>query len=78
MKKQLLKKKIVGSLCEWNPEVGQPAEYRETSFKGWVEYYGCPNKATTIVGANGQWRLCNECKKLLKFKRFRKHTRIKK
>lgn len=53
--------------CEWNPE------------KSRAKYYGepCPNEATTIVGADGRWRLCDFCAALPAFKRFRSRIPIR-
>lgn len=38
--------------CEWDPAAGAPAE---DSTKG------CPNRATQIVGADGDLRACDSC-----------------
>ena len=47
--------------CEWNWEAGRPAYYNDP-------WHAC---ATWIVGADGQWRLCDACAKLPRFRRFR-------
>ncbi len=55
-------------MCEWNPELDQPA----TRLGEVVT--GCPNEATVVVGANGQYHLCESCSKLPRFKRFSKRS----
>lgn len=47
--------------CEWNPEENRAAFENE-----------CHDHATVIVGADGDWRLCEKCAALPEFKRFRK------
>lgn len=49
------------SLCEWNPDEGRAADGTEKPH----------GKATTVVGARGQWHLCAECAALPEFRRFR-------
>jgi hypothetical protein len=60
-------------LCEWDPEENQPARYIPDTEQSW----GCPNDAALIVGANGQWRLCESCAALPKFNRFRRRKPIR-
>jgi hypothetical protein len=53
------------SRCEYNPTLKVPA----------LEPPGdtdCPNEATVVVGAKGQWHLCESCAALPDFKQFRK------
>ena len=66
----------VGDRCEWDPERNVPADYIPVG-AGMVDYLGCPNDATLVVGADGKWRLCAECAALPRFKRFRKRVPIK-
>jgi hypothetical protein len=60
-------------MCEWDPEESQPARY----IPGTDQHWGCPNDAEIIVGAKGQWRLCESCAALPEFKRFRKRKQIR-
>jgi len=53
------------SRCEWDP-----ANDRHALILG-DKYEGCANQATTCVGADGQWHLCDDCAALSRFKRFR-------
>ena len=53
--------------CEWNPTANRPCYYGEEH-----------SSADVIVGANGQWRLCEGCASLQKFKHFRKRKPINK
>ena len=46
--------------CEWSPRDGRAAYADEVHAK-----------ADVIVGADGQWRLCESCAALPHFKRFR-------
>ena len=55
--------------CEWNPRTNQPAWSNELHFR--------TTKAEVIVGANGQWRLCQSCAALPVFRRFRKRIPIR-
>ncbi len=52
--------------CEYSPERGDAAYEHEVHAS-----------ATVIVGANGRWRLCDQCAALPKFNRFKVRTRIK-
>lgn len=52
--------------CEWNPEKSEPTESKKLSHA----------EATWIVGAKGQWRLCDKCVELPEFKRYRVRKRI--
>lgn len=52
------------SLCEWDPERGEPARIGD----------GCERAAVLSVGANGQFHLCAECAALPRFKRFRRRV----
>ena len=60
--------------CEWNPTQSIPASsipVVENGKRVWRNYRGCPNDATLIVGAEGQWRLCQACSELPEFRRFK-------
>ena len=63
-------------LCEWNPETNNESEVIFENNRYF--HHGCPNFAQKLVGANGDYRLCNNCAALPKFKRFRKIKNIKK
>ena len=52
--------------CEWNPEKNRASYYDETHAQ-----------AKVILGANGTWRLCEECAKLPYFKHYRVRRKIK-
>ncbi|MGI9492181.1 MAG: hypothetical protein ACR2QF_07270 [Geminicoccaceae bacterium] len=52
--------------CEWEPRWNRAADFDD----------GCTNQAVWLVGSNGQWRLCDSCASLPKFKAFRKRTKI--
>lgn len=54
--------------CEWNPEEGRAAYDADKHYR--------KNRATVIVGADGDWRLCASCAELPEFKRFRRRKRI--
>lgn len=47
--------------CEWNPSEGRTAYYHEVHAS-----------ATILVGADGQYRLCEDCAALPEFKQFKK------
>lgn len=51
--------------CEYNPEEKRAAYEHEVHAS-----------AVWIIGANGQWRLCDSCAALPEFKRFKKRKRI--
>lgn len=53
--------------CEWHPGAGRPAYDNEVHAQ-----------ATFVVGAKGQWRLCNECSKLPQFSKYRSRKPINK
>jgi len=63
--------------CEWNPEANESACATYDSNNYVENHYGCQNEATIMVGANGQWHLCESCAKLPKFKRFRVRKPLK-
>lgn len=52
----------MGDGCEWSPKHGR------ATFDNERHHLTC--RATTIVGAKGQWRLCDSCAALPAFKRF--------
>ena len=54
--------------CFWCPEEDRPAYDTD------VHYQTVP--AAVIVGANVTWRLCEECAKLPRFRRFRSRRKI--
>lgn len=54
--------------CEWNP-------LRNSAAFSWDEHTRT-TQAEWLVGANGQWRLCDRCSKLWAFRRFRVRKRI--
>lgn len=47
--------------CEYDPETGDAAE----------EGAGCDRPAVVVVGAMGQWHLCEQCAALPAFRRYR-------
>ena len=51
--------------CEWNPE-----EQRAC----WDFEVHAP--AVWIIGAKGQWRLCDDCAQLPEFKRFKVRRKV--
>lgn len=51
--------RIITDPCEYNPSADRPAYSNEVHAV-----------AEWVVGANGQWRLCDSCAALPKFKRF--------
>ena len=55
--------------CEWNPSENRAAYDIDD------HYLNTP--ARVIVGADGQWRLCESCAALPRFKRFRKRVPIR-
>lgn len=55
--------------CEWNPVDDRPAWDTDEHYR--------TTPAVLIVGANGQWRLCWDCARLLRFKWYRKRRRIR-
>ena len=57
-----------GDGCEWNP-----TEER-ASWSGDVHFDATP--AAVIVGADGQWRLCESCAALPHFARFKSRKPI--
>lgn len=58
-------------LCEWDPTNNEPAHYVERP-RPFVTYrQGCLNKATVLVGSKGDWRLCESCSKLKRFRLYR-------
>lgn len=62
--------KNASKLCEWDPSKNGPAQ--GVPVNGYyVQYSGCENEATILVGAHGEWRLCALCARLSEFKRFR-------
>jgi hypothetical protein len=49
--------------CEWTPGADRPA---------WsVDEHTRTVRAAVLLGANGEWRLCESCAALPRFKRFR-------
>ncbi len=52
--------------CEWNQKKGRAAYDYEVHAR-----------ADLVVGAKGEWRLCNECAALPRFSRFRKQTPVR-
>lgn len=57
-----------GSGCEYNPDEHRAVYGHED------HYHEAP--AVWIVGAKGQWRLCDSCAKLPEFRRYRKRQQI--
>lgn len=55
-----------GGWCEWNPFEGRALWGGEESHA----------LATVIVGAKGEWMLCDECAALHEFRRFKKRKAI--
>ena len=63
--------------CEWDPANKRPAQgHYDDRTREWTNYEGCRNPAEILVGAKGQWRLCQHCAVLPEFRRFRKRRRI--
>ena len=54
--------------CEWNPSNDSPAYDTDEHYRN--------TDATMLVGADGQWRLCDSCAKLPRFNEFRTRKRI--
>lgn len=50
--------------CEWNPKTMSGAYESDTHFR--------ETRATMLVGADGQWRLCRSCAELPYFARYNK------
>jgi hypothetical protein len=54
--------------CEWSPGDNRPA---------WtIDRHHRETPATIIVGADGQWRLCDACAALPRFRRYRTRKKI--
>ena len=53
--------------CEYNPETKEPSCDTDDHFRGVL--------ASWVVGANGKWRLCDDCARLPEFRRLRKRER---
>jgi hypothetical protein len=49
--------------CEWNPDTNQPSEYGDDHFES--------VQAEVMIGANVDFRICRQCAKLPRFKRYR-------
>lgn len=49
--------------CEWDPSIGDAAHSDSAHCR--------TVRSTVIVGAHGQWRLCQSCSELPEFKRYR-------
>lgn len=64
--------------CEWNPAEGEPSTYAHINgpLPKKIDYYGCQNTSTQIIGHNGKWRLCDSCAALPEFKKYRKRKEI--
>lgn len=63
-------------LCEWDPVNNRPARYVDRP-KPYLSYReGCTDKATLLVGSEGQWRLCDHCAGLKRFKGYRTRKEI--
>lgn len=61
----------VGDGCEWDPSTNKPATVGSA--------HSVTTPATLIVGAQGNWRLCEECAALPRFRRYRvRKTIVKK
>jgi hypothetical protein len=62
---------MISELCEWDPERNKASRwfppYEDT-------YRGCGNRATILVGAHGEWRLCARCASLPRFARFKRRA----
>jgi len=52
---------VEAEACEWDPDTGEAA----------VVGGGCKNPATVVLGAVGEWHLCESCAALPVFKRFK-------
>lgn len=55
--------------CEWDPEAASAATDDSPHFK--------TTRATVLVGAKGQWRLCASCAERWQFAAFKKRTPLR-
>jgi len=55
--------------CEWNPAADAPAHCGE--------HHTRTVQSAVIVGSNGQWRLCESCAALPRFKRFKSRQPVR-
>ena len=62
--------------CEWDPVRGQRNAGDLHKDGTWSCMQGCRNRADVIVGARAQWRLCESCAALPRFRRYRIRTPI--
>lgn len=78
--KMVLEKRL-NNLCEWDPELKQPAALIKTSLAENRKYTlsrprGCKNQAVWVLGVTESWRLCNECARLSEFLRYTVRRKI--
>jgi len=62
------RRKFLFDGCEWNPQESRAALESDDHFQRVA--------AEVVVGADGQWRLCQSCANLPRFARFRTWTEI--